>query len=102
MGAVPGLPRPVRGRKGDGMTDCPMCARAEMTRWEVAKSVIKNAVYRQSLAEIASESIKMSMSIMDSALGIRPPTWYERHRSAWEKSGDIIELERMKRHVAEI
>lgn len=33
------------------------------------------------------------------AMGIRTPTWYDRHRANWERTGDVLELGRMVRHV---
>lgn len=27
------------------------------------------------------------------------PTWYEKHRRRWEEEGDVMELERMVRHM---
>ena len=42
-------------------------------------------------------------AIWRAALGAPPePTWYERHRQRWEETGDVIELERMARHVVEV
>ena len=36
---------------------------------------------------------------MSALLGMREPTWYERHRELYEQTGDEAELRRMLRHV---
>jgi hypothetical protein len=38
-------------------------------------------------------------AVLRAGIGVREPTWYERHRDLYATTGDPAELSRMLRHV---
>jgi carboxylesterase type B len=83
-------------------TDCPSCERVEMTRRQrmiadITRAIIDRYQHRGP-AQIFLEGYARTMQIM---LGTAQPepTWYEKHRARWEETGDVMELERMTRHL---
>jgi hypothetical protein len=81
------------------MTDCPECWKAE-TPWRqrVLAGVVDHLLSPRPNA--AMTAIASAASVYSIMLGAGPePTWYEKHRDRWVKTGDVAELTRMTRHV---
>lgn len=83
------------------MTECESCRRAEMKPARRLFAAIADVVSVHQVFSSASIGLMFAASFRG-ALGIPEPTWYERHREAWVETGELIELERMKRHVDEV
>ncbi len=80
------------------MTECPDCAYAEMSRiqwimWIAVRRLVD--ARRPAFAVAASAMFRITAALM----GYTEPSWYEKHRQAWERTGDAVELGRMLRHV---
>lgn len=81
-------------------TQCPDCWRAE-TPWRrrAANAVAEFLMPNSFSAAVASCSATFSAS-WGAMMGVREPTWYEKHRDKWIETGDLEELTRMVRHVS--
>lgn len=82
-------------------TDCPHCQWEESTLWEKVK------IWRRMVFPTTNEQIKRmtesSASLIRVAMGTGPvTTWYERHKRRYIDTGDVVELERMGRHIEEV
>lgn len=77
-------------------TGCPACAKAEATYWQRIAGALLDLIDRPSPAARMIASYGRAMS---AALGVRSPSWYEKHRDEWVRTGDDLELARMLRHV---
>jgi hypothetical protein len=76
-------------------TACPDCWRAEQPAW------LRNARMIMGLTR-PSRSF-FDSAVLLAAMGVRPKTWYQRHREDWERlGGQPVHLERMLRHVGEL
>lgn len=73
-------------------TDCPVCYRAEATRWEK----ILDRFDRPSGAVAAIVSAATTYRIL---LGVPERSWYDTHREDYARTGDERDLRRMLRHV---
>jgi hypothetical protein len=75
-------------------TECPLCWRTEAS-WsdKLAKAVLTLARPQPRF------SFGPFTAMMAAATGRPAPTWYERHRDTYARTGDPAELARMLRHV---
>jgi hypothetical protein len=68
---------------------CPECRLADMTRWERRR-------YEKAQSKNPLRFYGGSMRWMFGP----EKSMYEQHRDAWLQTGDVMELDRMKRHVS--
>lgn len=70
-------------------TSCPVCWNAEQSFWlRNVRAALGHRPRRPTL-----------QMLLRSALGGAEKSWYERHRDKYEATGDVLELERMTRHI---
>jgi len=66
-----------------------------MTTAERVRATVRRALVGPSAVEVLAEGAR---------LFVRAGVWggYQRHRDEWVRTGDLLELERMLRHVQEL
>lgn len=83
----------VAGKVAEPDTDCRDC-------WQAEASFIANARDQFGMSQTGAQARIGSFStIISIAMGGTEPSWYERHRDDWARTGDEKHLKRMLRHV---
>lgn len=81
-------------------TECPQCQWAETPRVQRITKTIRMALFGMTTREVIEFQRKTQADWLRVAMGKSVgPTWYQRHKDAFEKDGNVLELERMLRHV---
>lgn len=74
-------------------TGCPSCYRAELTPWQRLR---RDWFPRP--ADVLADNGRWRAMVWGAYLGT---TWYERHKSDFERTGETQHLDRMLRHVTQ-
>lgn len=82
-------------------TQCESCREAEMPRWKLYAEKARKRIFGLTHAEQIDRVGKAFASTTRALAGIPVKSWYEKHKEAFEETGEQIELERMLRHVKE-
>lgn len=79
-------------------TACETCRRAELTPVQRAVDWVR---FLAGSSPRLVPTLMQSMAVnMAAFAGVPARTWYDRHREAYEQTGEAIELQRMERHIA--
>lgn len=83
-------------------TDCPVCWEAEASKMDRFRRFLdeRHRLRAAGLAATLGQIMAATYATAGSG-GAKPLTWYQRHRAAFERTGDVIELTRMLRHPSE-
>lgn len=82
-------------------TGCLSCRYAELSMAGRIARNIRWAVFGPSVEERFTAHSEVAMANTRALAGLPRKGWYERHRDAFERTGDERELDRMLRHVTE-